>query len=84
MSGTSLVLDRFPVEEQLRSPDGLRAFRMSYDQLSSFIRNVELQACLHEAAARGWISLPFRRPGRFAPVPLPGRPLSELLREVRD
>lgn len=84
MSRASPVLESFPVESQLASPDSRREFRAAYDYLRGFIESVELQACLREASARGWIHLPSRKRRRLTPVDLPGRPLSELLKEVRD
>lgn len=84
MSRTSSVLEKFPVERHLRSADSLRAFRTTYARTRGLIESIERQAHLREAVVRGWIDLPSKRRRSFTPPCLPGRPLSELLNEVRD
>ena len=84
MSRPPSVLEEFPVEKRLTSESSIPTFLAAYGHVHEWFENVERQARLHEAAARGWIDLPFRKRGRFIPANLPGRPLSELLREVRD
>lgn len=84
MSRTSPILESFPVERQLTNPDSIRTFRSTYDRLRRLMDGIELEARLQEAAAKGWIVLPSRVRRRLTPARLPGRPLSELLDEVRD
>ena len=84
MSRTSSVLEAFPVGKRLTSESSVRAFWAAYDHTRGLIENIERQARLHEAAGRGWIDLPSKKRGSFTPANLPGRPLSELLNEVRD
>jgi len=81
---SSSVLERFPVEEQLTGEDSFQAFEAAYGHVRGFLERVDLQARLREAAAKGWITLPSKTRRAFTPVSLPGRPLSELLNEVRD
>ena len=84
MSRTSSILESFPVEGQLKSVESLRAFRTTYDRTRGVIERIARQARVREAAARGWIHLPSKKRRSFTPLPLPGRPLSQLLSEVRD
>lgn len=84
MSRTSSVLESFPVERRLTSSESLGAFRTAYDRIRGLLDRVERQARVREAAARGWIDLPSKKRRSFTPLCLPGRPLSELLNEVRD
>jgi hypothetical protein len=84
MNRASSVLEAFPVEERLTSEASVLKFRVTYDHIHGWFEHVERQARLHEAAARGLIDLPTKKRSRFVPANLPGRPLSELLREVRD
>jgi hypothetical protein len=84
MTKTSSILEDFPVERQLRSAESIRDFRVGYSQVRGIIERVALERRLREAAAKGWITLPSKTRGAFAPMRLPGRPLSELLNEVRD
>ena len=84
MSQVATILDRFPVEKRLARPDSIQIFRPGYDRVRGFFEALEFESRLREASARGWIALPSRRRRKLTPVPLPGRPLSELLREVRE
>lgn len=84
MSRSGSLLENFPVEKRLTRPDSIQMFRSSYERVRGFIERVEFETRLREASARGWVNLPSRRRRRLTPVSLPGRPLSELLREVRD
>lgn len=83
MSRTSL-LEQFPVEERLTSASSVVRFRTAYAHIHGWFENVERQARLREAAARGWINLATKKPNHFVPPVLSGRPLSELLNEIRD
>jgi hypothetical protein len=84
MSRSSRLLEDFPIEGRLTSETGVEVVLVAYQRTRGFIENVERQARLHEAAARGWITLPSQRRRGFAPARMPGRALSELLNEVRD
>lgn len=84
MKGVTSVLESFPAEYRLAARESMPEFRSSYDRVREFLERVELGARLREASAHGWIVLPSRRRRRPNPIPLPGRPLSELLNEVRD
>jgi hypothetical protein len=84
MSPLASLLESFPVEARLASPDTIQTFRSSYDRVRGFIDNLEVESRLRQASTRGWIVLPSRRRRKLTPIPLPGRPLSELLSEVRD
>lgn len=84
MSQVGSILESFPVEKRLASPDSIQTFRSSYDRVRSFIEALEFESRLRDASAQGWIVLPSRRRRRLTPISLPGRPLSELLREVRE
>jgi len=84
MRHTTSVLDSFPVETRLASPEAIPAVRSSYHRIRGFFDRLEFEARLREAAARGWIVLPSQGRRQLTPIVLPGRPLSELLREVRD
>lgn len=84
MRQPSSIIESFPVERRLASPDSIELFRASYERVRDFFDSLDLEARLRDAGARGWIVLPSRRRRRLTPIHLPGRPLSELLREVRD
>ena len=84
MNPTGSILNSFPVEERLASPDSVQIFRSSYDRIRLFIENLKTEARLREASLRGWINLPSRRRRKLTPISLPGRPLSKLLHEVRE
>ena len=84
MSRVASILESFPVESRLASPDSIQTFLASYDRVRGFIEALEFESRLREASARGWIALPARRRRRLTPIPLPGRALSELLKEVRE
>ena len=84
MSRTPSVLETFPVETRLPAGETVAAFRATYDRIRGIIGNVERQARLRDAAARGLITLPSKKRGHFIPAHLPGPPLSKLLNEVRD
>ena len=84
MNSIVSVIESFPAEHRLATRENIPEFRSSYDRVRGFLERVELEARLREASARGWIILPSRRRRRPNPIPLPGRPLSELLNEVRD
>ncbi len=84
MSRVATTLESFPVEKRLARPDSIQTFRSGYDRVSGFIEALEFESRLREASARGWIALPSRKRRKFTPISLPGRPLSELLREVRE
>lgn len=84
MNSIVSVIESFPAEHRLATRENIPEFRSSYDRVRGFLERLELEARLREASARGWIILPSRRRRRPNPIPLPGRPLSELLNEVRD
>jgi hypothetical protein len=84
MNRVTSVLESFPAEHRLAARENMPEFRSSYDRVRGFLERVELEARLREASAQGWITLPSRRRRRPNPIPLPGRPISELLNEVRD
>ena len=84
MRRRSSILEGFPVEERLTGESSVSTFRAAYGHIQEWFENVERQKRLHEAAARGLITLPSKKRGSFTPANLPGRPLSELLNEVRD
>ena len=84
MTRVASILESFPVEKRLASPDSIPTFRSSYAHVRRFIEALKFESRLREASARGWITLPSRRRRRLTPISLPGRPLSELLREIRE
>jgi hypothetical protein len=84
MSRVATILESFPVEKRLARPDGIQMFRSGYDHVRGVIEALEFESRLREASARGWIALPSRKRRKLTPISLPGRPLSELLREVRE
>ena len=84
MSRRSSVLETFPVETRLASESSVPTFQAAYAHARAWFENVERQARLREAAARGLITLASKQRGHFDPVNLPGPPLSEFLNEVRD
>ncbi len=84
MSRIASILENFPAEKRLASPDSIQTFRASYDRVRGFIEALEFGSRLREASTGGWIAPPSRRRRRLTPISLPGRPLSELLKEVRE
>ncbi|MBI2203137.1 MAG: hypothetical protein HYU41_04695 [Candidatus Rokubacteria bacterium] len=78
------VLEAFPVERRLTSKSELAAFRASYDRARTLLARLERTTRLRDAADRGWIDLPSKRPAPFDPADVPGQPLSKLLNEMRD
>jgi hypothetical protein len=84
MSPTASVIESFPAEHRLAARESMPVFLSSYDRVRGFLERVEVEARLREATTRGWIILPSRRRRKPNPIPLSGRPLSQLLNEVRD
>jgi len=84
MNPTSSLIERFPAELRLAEPECMPEFQASYERVHSLLGHVEVEARLRDAAAQGWIILPSRRRRKPNPISLPGRPLSELLNEVRE
>lgn len=84
MSRIASILESFPAEKRLASPDSIQAFRAGYDWVHGFMGALEFESRLREAGARGLIAPASRRRRRLTPISLPGRPLCEFLKEVRE